>query len=158
MFTFATQNKIGQRGENLFLSKYPEWRRNNQGTDCKEPDFIDELGRTLELKFDVSLRARRDVDGCQLNFFMETISNDQKQTRGGVFRAKDEGVIFYVYMFEEPFRVFVLDVAKTCARTNELIATNSYRKCRIKNRYYFTEGYPLPIEKFQDCIVDLSCP
>lgn len=156
MFHFQTQNEIGKRGEALFLREYPNWSANNMGNHCKEPDFKDEQGRTLELKFDVSPRARRDRDGFQLNFFMETISNDQKQTSGGVFRAHEEGVAFFVYMFEQPFRVFVLDVAKTCARTRQLIETNRYRKCRIKNRYYFTEGYPLPIEEFKDCLVDLS--
>ena len=156
MFSFQTQNDIGKRGEALFLSKYPAWKAHNNGENYKNPDFIDSLKRTLELKFDVSARARRDRDGFQLNFFMETISNDQKQTPGGVFRAYQEGVTFFVYMFEEPFRIFVLDVAKTCARTRQLIESNRYRKCRIKNRYYFTEGYPLPIEEFQDCLVDLS--
>lgn len=124
--------------------------------DCKEPDFKDRYGRKLELKFDVSNRARRDSQDRQLNFFMETISNDRKQTPGGVFRAKKEGVEFYAYMFEKPFRIFVLDVKKTSAKIKELIATGWYRKCKIKNRYYYTEGYALPIVEFKSCIVNIN--
>ncbi len=156
MFAFHEQNAIGQRGEALFLKMHPEWRANNVAEKCKEPDFKDCYGRKLELKFDVSVRARRDANGYQLNFFMETISNDRKQTPGGVARAKKEGVEFYVYMFEKPFRMFVLDVKKTTAKIKELIATGWYRKCRIKNRYYCTEGYALPIAKFKSCIVKLN--
>lgn len=156
MFGFHEQNAIGQRGEELFLKLHPEWRANNLADNCKEPDFKDSHGRKLELKFDVSNRARRDSQGHQLNFFMETISNDLKQTPGGVARAKKEGVEFYVYMFEKPFRMFVLDVKKTLVKINELVATGWYRKCRIKNRYYYTEGYALPIAKFESCIVKLN--
>ena len=156
MFGFHKQNAIGQRGEKLFLKLYPEWKANNLAEKCKEPDFKDCYGRKLELKFDVSTRARRDSKGYQLNFFMETISNDSKQTPGGVARAKKEGVEFYVYMFEEPFRIFVLDVKKTDKKIKELIATDRYRKCRIKNMYYCTEGYALPITGFNSCIVKLN--
>jgi hypothetical protein len=156
MFGFHTQNAIGQRGEALFLKKYPAWSPNNLAENCKEPDFTDSFGRKLELKFDVSERARRDAGGYQLNFFMETISNDRKQTPGGVFRAKKEGVEFYVYMFETPFRMFVLDVKKTDKKIKKMIGTGWYRKCRIKNRYYYTEGYALPIAEFKSCIVKLN--
>ena len=158
MFGFHEQNNIGKRGESLFIKKYPKWKANNLEEKCKEPDFKDKYGRKLELKFDVSKRARRDKNGLQLNFFMETISNDRKQTPGGVFRAQKENVEFYVYMFEEPFRIFVLDVNKTVKRMKELIDTNWYRKCRIKNRYYYTEGYALPISEFESCFVDLNRP
>lgn len=158
MFGFHEQNAIGQRGERLFLGQHPEWSANNLNEHCKEPDFKDEHGRKLELKFDVSPRARRDKNGAQLNFFMETISNDTKQTPGGVFRAQQEGVDFYVYMFEQPFRMFILDVNKTAKRVQDLIDTGWYRKCRIKNRYYYTEGYPLPIEEFKSCITNFAVP
>jgi len=158
MFGFHEQNAIGKRGEKLFLQKCPQWRSNNLAENCKEPDFKDAHGRKLELKFDVSARAHRDVDGHQLNFFMETISNDRKQTPGGVFRAKKEGVEFFVYMFEKPCRMFVLDVKKTEKRVKELVATGWYIKRRIKNRFYYTEGYTLPITKFNSCLTDLNRP
>ena len=114
---------IGKRGEELFLSQHPEWSANNLADNCKQPDFKDNHGRTLELKFDVSTRARRDSNGVQTNFFMETVSNDRKKTPGGVFRAQEEGVHFYIYMFEQPFRMFVLDVPKTVSRVKKLVAT-----------------------------------
>ena len=156
MFGFHEQNAVGQRGEKLFLEKHPEWSANNLAEHCKEPDFKDKHGRKLELKFDVSPRARRDAHGFQLNFFMETVSNDRKNTPGGVFRAMDEGVEFYVYMFDKPFRMFVLDVKKTAQRVRELVDTGWYRKCKIKNRYYYTEGYALPITEFKTCMARLN--
>jgi len=158
MFGFHEQNAIGKRGEALFLNMFPKWSANNLATKCKEPDFKDVHGRKLELKFDVSAKARRDADGHQINFFMETVSNDRKKTCGGVFRAKKEGVDFLVYMFENPLRMFVLDVNKTEKRVKELIATGWYRKRRIKNRYYYTEGYTLPISEFKACMTDLNRP
>ena len=52
--------------------------------------------------------------------------------------------------------MFVLDVKKTEKRIKELIATGWYLKCRIKNRYYYTDGYALPIAEFKSCIVKLN--
>lgn len=155
MFKFHQQNEIGKRGEELFQKLYPQFRPNNV-SDVKAPDFIDDQGRIAEIKLDVSTRARRDKDGHQLNFFMETISNDRRNTPGGLLRAQQEGVHFYVYMFENPQRVFVMDVEKAVAKMQELINTNWYRQCRIKNPNYYTIGYPLPIEMFKDTFVTFN--
>jgi hypothetical protein len=113
------------------------------------------LNQTLELKFDVSARARRDENGFQTNFFIETISNDTKGTLGGVHRAAQEGVDIYAYMFEHPFRIFFLDVNKAKTVVDNAVASDQYRKCRIRNRFYHTEGYPLPIELFKDCFTHI---
>lgn len=156
VFGFHTQNNIGKRGEELFTKLYPVWKSNNKGKNCKEPDFIDYRGRTLELKFDVSERARRDSSGFQTNFFMETVSNNKKKTLGGVFRAEKEGVDFLVYMFERPFRIFILDVQKTATLLRKLVSSGGYRKFSIKNQYYWTEGYALPIELFQTCLTSFN--
>jgi len=152
MFQFHAQNAIGKRGEELFLSKFPGWKPNNVAK-CTEPDFIDAFGRKAEIKFDVSPRARRDRNGNQLNFFMEAISNDRRGTPGGIFRAHKEGVQYYVYMFENPSRIFILDVPKALQKTTEMIQSGSYRKCSIRNPNYNTIGYPLPIEAYQYCMV-----
>lgn len=152
MFQFHAQNAIGKRGEELFLTKFPGWKPNNVAK-CTEPDFIDAFGRKAEIKFDVSPRARRDRNGNQLNFFMEAISNDRRGTPGGIFRAHKEGVQYYVYMFENPSRIFILDVPKALQKTTEMIQSGSYRKCSIRNPNYNTIGYPLPIEAYQDCMV-----
>ena len=46
-----------------------------------------------------------------------------------------------------------MDVKKTLKRTQELIKTGKYRQCRIKNPYYYTIGYPLPISEFKECLL-----
>ena len=153
-FRFHQQNDIGKRGEALFLRLYPQFKPNNVD-DVKSPDCVDTHGKKAEIKFDVSRRARRDKNGFQTNFFMETISNDRKQTPGGLLRAQKEGVDYYVYIFEQPERVFVLDVPKAVDIQNQLVESGYYRQCRIKNQYYYTLGHALPIEAFQDAFVTL---
>lgn len=153
MFKFHAQNTIGKEGEALFQALYPQFKPNNV-SEVTEPDFIDDKGRKAEIKFDVSERARRNARGEQMNFFIETISNDNRQTPGGLLRAQQEGVDFYVYMFKKPQRIFIMDVNKAVNKMNELIETGWYRKCRIRNPGYHTIGYPLPIDKFQDCFVE----
>lgn len=153
MFKFHAQNTIGKEGESLFQTLYPQFKANNV-SNVTEPDFVDDKGRKAEIKFDVSERARRNAHGEQINFFIETISNDNRQTPGGLLRAQQEGVDFYVYMFKKPQRVFIMDVNKAVDTMNKLIETGWYRKCRIRNPGYYTIGYPLPIEKFKDCFVE----
>ena len=87
------------------------------------------------------------VNGTHKNFFMETISNSNTNSPGGVFRALEEGVDKLVYMFKHPPRTFVLDVRRTVQCVRALIATNVYEEKRIQNVHFVTKGYALPISE-----------
>jgi len=153
-FDFNDQLVLGKEGEEKFAQLYPCFNYNND-KDVMAPDFVHkETGTVAEVKYDDSIRARRDNEGNQLNLFVEQWSNTNAMTLGGPFRAVEEGVDYYVYMFKSPFRIFIYDAVKFRDRAAELINNGYYKECFIKNKGWWTSGFPLPIEKFEVCRVE----
>ena len=153
-FDFNTQLTLGKEGEEKFASLYPCFKYNND-ENCKEPDFVHkETGSIAEVKYDDSARAKKDSHGKQLNFFVEQYSNSKQMTLGGPFRAVQEGVDYYVYMFKNPFRIFIFDACKFRDIAAQLIWSGNYKECFIKNKGWWTTGYPLPIGAFEEARVE----
>ena len=106
-FDFKEQLELGKEGEEKFAELYPCFDYNNH-KNVMAPDFVHkETGSVAEVKYDDSVRAKKDKDGNQLNFFVEQYSNHKEMTLGGPFRAVQEGVDYYIYMFKQPFRIFI---------------------------------------------------
>ena len=153
-FDFNDQLQLGKEGEQKFALLYPCFDYNN-AKDVMAPDFVHkETGSVAEVKFDDSKRALKDKDGNQLNFFVEQFSNTRAMTLGGPFRAVDEGVDYYVYMFKSPFRIFIYDAVKFRDMAAELIYNGRYKECFIKNKGWWTSGFPLPIKAFEEARVE----
>jgi len=153
-FDFNKQLTIGKEGEEKFAELYPCFNYNND-KDVMAPDFVHkETGSIAEVKYDDSSRARKDENGHQLNFFVEQYSNHKEMTLGGPFRAVQEGVDYYVYMFKSPFRIFLYDACKFRDIAAQLIWSNKYKECFIKNKGWWTSGYPLSIRAFESARVE----
>ena len=151
-FSFETQLKLGNEGEQLFYNKYKDYFEKNNSQNVMAPDFINKkTGALAEIKFDNSTRAARDSNNLQKNFFVEMFSNSREMTLGGPFRAVEEGVDYYVYMFKEPFRIFIFDAVKFKNKAARIINKNDFRELFIKNKTWYTSGYALPINLFEEC-------
>lgn len=151
-FTFETQLKLGNEGEEIFYKKYGEYLKKNNTQNVMAPDFIHKkTGALAEIKFDNSPRAPRDSKGYQKNLFVEMFSNTKEMTLGGPFRAVQEGVDYYVYMFKEPFRIFIFDAVKFKDKAARIINEKNYKSIPVKNKTWWTSGYALPINLFEEC-------
>lgn len=158
VFSFAAQNAVGREAERAFLRMMEgQYVSNNSGKNVTSPDFRHMLsGRLLELK-----RDTYDCAAGQGNMFAERISNSNKQTDGGPWRAKKEGValfaVWYVpkteemstqtYTLQEEMlgrrRLYVYETDKLCSFLDERLDT--FRKHEIQNRAYITIGYTVPL-------------
>jgi hypothetical protein len=153
-FDFQKQLEMGKEGEEKFATLYPCFNYNND-KDVMAPDFVHKkTGSIAEVKYDDSVRAKKDDNGIQLNFFVEQYSNHKEMTLGGPFRAVQEGVDYYVYMFKNPFRIFIFNACKFRDIAAELIWSNNYKQCFIKNKGWWTSGFPLPIKAFEEARVE----
>lgn len=153
-FDFNEQLELGKEGELKFAELYPCFNYNND-KDVMAPDFVHkETGSIAEVKYDDSVRAKKDENGLQLNFFVEQYSNHKEMTLGGPFRAVQEGVDYYIYMFKQPFRIFIFDACKFRDIAAELIYNGSYKQCFIKNKGWWTSGFPLPIAAFKEAKIE----
>ena len=154
-FDFNTQLKLGDEGETIFEKLYGHTFSKNNSTNVMLPDFVHKkTGALAEIKYDNSPKAQKDKDGYQLNFFIELFSNSKTLSLGGPFRAAQEGVDYYVYMFKEPFRIFLMDTVKLRDIAAELIHSDKYRVIPIKNKGWWTQGYALPIALFHECFIE----
>lgn len=154
-FDFNTQLKLGDEGEVIFDKLYGHFFDKNNSTDVMLPDFKHkQTGALAEIKYDNSPKAAKDKNGYQLNFFIELFSNSKTLSLGGPFRAAVEGVDYYVYMFKEPFRIFLMDAVKLRDIAAEVIDSKKYRQIPIKNKGWWTQGYALPIALFKECFIE----
>jgi hypothetical protein len=87
VFDFREQLSIGQKGETLFHSYYPELTR----TNGRVGDFISPDGYIIELKCD-------SYSGSP-NYFIERYSSIEKKSPGGPYQSKEKGVTDFVYFF-----------------------------------------------------------
>lgn len=151
-FNFPEQLKLGNEGEDIFMKHYGHLFHKNNNKNVKLPDFIHKhTGALAEIKYDDSPRAIRNAKDFQVNFFVELYSNYEFKSLGGPFRAVEEGVDYYVYIFKKPFRMFLFDAVKFRDTASTLIRSKKYKDLFIKNKSWETQGYAIPIHLFKNC-------
>ena len=141
-FDFKKQLKVGARGEELFLSLYPQITK----ADGIKYDFT--MGdKTIELKTDTYSMDKTP------NMFMEHLS-DTKNTEkvGGPWRALNDGVTYFAYMYIEQKQVFWFHPKELVDFMNEYIKQASYKV--IRNKGWTSIGYAVPREKLKHLFLE----
>lgn len=140
IFDFKEQLKIGEKGEELFLSYYPDLTR----LDGRKGDFIGYSKRKIELKCDS--RTTRDTP----NFFIERLSNIEKQSPGGPWQSLASQVHYFVYLFADGV-IYWLETAAFIEHLEK--HENSYAKRVIKNKGWSAIGYLVPRASVEHLII-----
>ena len=140
-FDFKAQLKVGDRGEELFLERYPGKIEVYPG---REYDFTcKKTGLTIELKTDTY-----NMDKTA-NFFMERFSDVHKQTSGGPWRAHGDDVNIFVYYFVRHNLWYQFNNLRgLCERLDEL--TKKQGMIYIKNKGWVTAGYTVKRVDLED--------
>ena len=140
-FTFKAQLEVGDRGEQLFLERYP---RKIEIYPGREWDFtVQSTGEKLELKTDTY-----NIDKSP-NFFFERFSDVYKQTPGGPWQSYSHGVDIFCYYFVRHNVWFEFrDMEALLERLNKL--TENKGLVYIKNRGWVTGGYKIPRNLLED--------
>lgn len=140
VFNFKKQLDVGNIGEQLFLDTYEGAVKS---TDLKY-DFL--IGDTkVELKTD-SWRMEDTP-----NFFMEKISNSNKNSIGGPYRAMQDNIDFFVYLFIKDNVFFWFDSKRLCRTLDRLTKNMKYHK--IWNRSYDTLGHLIPRDSVKHLVI-----
>lgn len=132
VFGFQKQLAVGKEGENLFIDSYFDVEK----ADGIKFDF--KFGdKTVELK----------TDGYHMdktpNFFMERYSDLVRKTPGGPWRAYQDKVDYFVYLFLPDRTFFWFTPRSLCLTLDKLINASALTKKTIKNRTWNTIGYPV---------------
>lgn len=141
MSNFKKDLARGQKGEQKLLERYPTLIR----TDGRSHDFVTPSGLKLETKFDGTKYT---------NIFIETISNSNKQSPGGVYQSLLKGVDLFVYVFER-------DNSTYCYRVDELAwflfkTKGTYDQKVVRNKSYNSFGYAIPIADLKHLEISLE--
>lgn len=143
VYKFNSQNKTGVTGENLFSTCYNDL----------EPKKPETLAYDFDIKSNKKIELKSDTWGMEdtPNFFMESISNSSKGTIGGPWRAKKDGVDFFVYLFLKNKTFFWFDTLALCDKLDQL--SPQLKKRTIFNSGYDTIGYLVNRESLRDLIL-----
>jgi hypothetical protein len=141
MFNWKRQLEVGTNGEHLFLQGYPKPLIVSANLSY---DFLRvEDGAKIELKTDTYSLSSTP------NFFLERWSKEGENKPGGPWRARRNRIDIFIYYFIQDGTFFEFtDVKKLCARADKLLG--KAREVRVKNKGYYTIGYPIPREAFSD--------
>ena len=138
-FNFKDQLQIGNAGEATLLKHYDVIKVEGE----PRYDFVTvATNETVELKTDTH-RPK--------NFFFEFISDTEKATPGGPWRANKDSVVHFVYLFINEGHVFWFETAPLVAFLDEHLA--EFRQVQIKNTSWTSVGYLVPIEQ----VTHLAC-
>lgn len=140
-FSFKTQLSFGDKGERDFQEHYAHL--GPVKSEDRRIDFTLKDGKTVELKTDSYGMDKTD------NFFFEVLSSTDSGKLGGVYRAYEDGIDYFVYYYSADRTFFWFDVKKLYAEVKKLIESGEYKIKNIKNRNWITQGFALPREKFE---------
>ena len=143
-FSFKDQLKVGDKGEKIFFDNYPADLMLYSG---REYDFVcKESKKKIEVKTDTY-----NMDKT-VNFFFERYSDLNKETPGGPWRAKQDKVDTFCYLFLKNNMCFEFpDVKKLVNRLK--ILTKKKGLVYIKNTAWTTAGYKIKREDVKDLYI-----
>jgi len=140
MFDFEQQLKVGKKGEDSLLIRFPFLEK----TDGRKADFIIKegypcAGDFLELKTET-----RTIEETK-NFFIESYSDTERRTVGGPWRARNDGVRFYAHLFKCG-ALYIFDTAILLPHLVKAIKIKKIPAKKIKNKTWVTTGYAVSRE------------
>lgn len=135
VFDFNKQLRVGGAGEKLFLDYYKK-EFNLVKTDGIKYDFESGAGHSIELKTDTYPMNKTP------NFFMERLGNVDKGKNGGPWRAYDDNVNYFVYLYIADRTAFWFETNRLIKLLNDKEQT--FKSRNIRNRSWTTMGYMVP--------------
>lgn len=137
--TFKSDLARGHKGEQLLMDRYPILQKS--GT--LDYDFITPSGQAVESKCDSTTHS---------NFFMEIVSNSNKNSPGGAFQSIFKKADYLCYMFEKSGLIYTF-------RLTDLVwwLYNNKEKYALKkvwNPNYTTYGQAIPIADLEHLCVE----
>jgi hypothetical protein len=136
VFQFNKQLNVGDCGEKLFLKTYQS--RKVEKADGIKFDFTIDDRKTVELKTDTYSMERTP------NFFMEYFGNRDTGALGGPWRALQDKVDYFVYLFLNDGVFFWFDPKTLCPFLD--IEINKLQPKEIPNRTWTTVGFAVSRE------------
>ena len=146
IFGFRKQFDAGNIGEQLFIDSYSK-EFNPQKGGGRVIDIILSNGKTVELKTD-----SYDMEKTQ-NMFIEHFGNTSKKTLGGPWRAFQDNIDYFVYLYSKQKIFFWFNPKELANRVDALYNGDRVNAKFIKNPNYETMGYLVNRKDLEDIVI-----
>lgn len=94
-------------------------------------------GELVELKVE-----RRGVESP--NLFVETVANNNKQSPGGPYRARQDGVALYIFIHASCKTMFAFRTDTVISVLEAAVKQENLKQHKIYNKTYYTLGFAVP--------------
>ena len=142
-YTFSQQLKVGDRGEALLKQVFPFELQKSK--DLKYDFYCPDTEQTVELKTDTYSMLKTP------NFFMERFSDLSRDKPGGPWRANQDNVDIFIYMFINDNTYYQFnDIPALVERLDSI--TSRLRMTQVRNTSWTTGGYRVN----RDLLADLA--
>lgn len=136
-FGFKEQMYAGDKGEALFKKAYKKVEKPIK-TDGRKFDFYVNETETAEIKTDTYSMSKTK------NFFMERFSSTQSKKPGGPWRAAEDDVDYFIYLFISDNVFYWFEPKALSKFLDDYI--KSEKPIFIRNKGWETEGYKVKRE------------
>ncbi len=140
IFGFKKQLEVGNVGEALFLKHY----KDSAKSDGRKYD-ITHNGKKVELKTDTYPMQETP------NYFMERYGSIEDKKSGGPWRAHEDGIDYFVYLYLANRTFFWFESKTLVDFLNEY--TKTMRGKTIANRSYSTLGFCVPRDAVEHLLI-----
>tara|TARA_Y100001963_G_C6729504_1_gene423122 strand:+ start:238 stop:729 length:492 start_codon:yes stop_codon:yes gene_type:complete len=139
----------GLEGEQVILKRY----KCSKSKDLRY-DLISPKGRTWEVKSDYYDMTKYP------NFFMEYRSNKLKDTLGGPWRALNDGVELFSYLFVKNRKHYIWETETLVNKLEHILETMNLNLVERENKNdgnpYYTTGYKIPRKLLEHCCLRID--
>lgn len=140
VFGFTKQLTIGNKGEELFLRHYKDSKK----SDERKYDLLYK-GEKVELKTDTYPMQQTE------NFFMERFGSIEDAKIGGPWRAREDGIKYFVYFYIANKTFFWFHSKELADFLDEY--TKGKRGKTVANKSYSSLGFAVPREDLRHLII-----
>ena len=140
VYTFKKQLGVGKSGEAAFASFYKRAKPSEE----RAYDFL-LLGKKIELKTD-----SHDMMATE-NYFMEKFGHVENSKLGGPWRAKEDGIDFFVYFYIQNGVFLWFDTKALVRFLNRRVP--KIKSKIVRNKGYNSLGYLIPRTDLEHLVV-----
>lgn len=146
--TFVNSLKVGALGEQILDSHFTSKFNIEEVDMAAQRRGIDRIFTHKESGAVCTVEYKTDTRAADTgNVFLEIWSNKEKEKRGWAYTSQARWLYFYMPGLE---KVCIMEMTKLKMAIREWTDSKDYRRVKVRNPSYTTEGILMPVVEFEE--------